>query len=121
MNRKIALRALRNLCTFVGAIALISYFGNFAVDLRHWYVTLASAFVCSVLWFGFYLMEQRGGFTQVLAGFSRPRTSSSAELQSPAESAIPTVELPASSEPQVTTPNPLPWLKPHVKKVAGAK
>ncbi len=47
MNRKNALRALKNLCTFIGAIALFSYFANWAVDLRHWYVTLASFLMCS--------------------------------------------------------------------------
>ncbi len=47
MNWKSALHALKNLCTFVGAIVLFSYFANWAVDLRHWYVTLASAVMCS--------------------------------------------------------------------------
>jgi hypothetical protein len=53
MSRKNALRALKNLCTFIGAIVLFSYFYNWTVDVRHWYVTLASAFMCSVLWLGF--------------------------------------------------------------------
>jgi hypothetical protein len=60
-RRKIALRSLKNLCTFVGAVALFSYFYNWTVDTRHWYVTLASAFACSLLWLGFYLIEVHGG------------------------------------------------------------
>src|SRR6267142_457857 len=42
-------------------IALLSYFYNWTVDTRHWYVTLASASVCSLLWLGFYLIEVHGG------------------------------------------------------------
>src|SRR2546427_6439726 len=57
MTRKIALRSLKNLCTFIGAIALFSYFYNWTVDTRHWYFTLASAFVCSILWLGFCMVE----------------------------------------------------------------
>src|SRR5947208_1295182 len=86
MNWKLALRALRNLCAFIGAIALFSYFANFAVDLRHWYLTIASAFVCAILWLGFYVIEVRGGITQVALRFSRLRPTSrtkSAELPSP--------------------------------------
>ena len=60
-RRKIALRSLKNLCTFVGAIALFSYFYNWTVDTRHWYVTLASAVACSLLWLGFYKVELYGG------------------------------------------------------------
>ena len=60
-RRKIALRSLRNLCTFVGAVALFSYFYNWTVDTRHWYVTLASALACSLLWLGFYKVELYGG------------------------------------------------------------
>src|SRR6266853_2177842 len=56
-RRKIALRSLKNLCTFIGAIALFSYFYNWTLDLRHWYVTLASDFMCSILWLGFYMIE----------------------------------------------------------------
>jgi len=56
-RRRIALGAFRDLCAFVGAIALFSYFYNFAIDTRHWYVTLASAFVCSILWLGFCMLE----------------------------------------------------------------
>jgi hypothetical protein len=123
MTRKIALRSLRNLCTFIGAIALFSYFANFAVDLRHWYFTLASAFVCAILWLGFYVIELRGGVTQVAWGLSRLRIKS-AELPSP------TTELPAlpadppaddsdAGKPQeVRSPNPLPWLNPHPSQTA---
>lgn len=59
MSRKIGLRSLKNLCAFIGAVALFSYFYNFFVDLRHWhwYVTLTSAFVCLILWLGFYMVE----------------------------------------------------------------
>ncbi len=105
MNRKIALRALRNLCAFIGAIVLFSYFYNWAVDLRHWYVTLASAVMCSILWLGFYVIEERGGVTQVALGISRLLTK--AELPSP------TAELPAlpADPPEVTPPNPLPWVR----------
>ena len=60
-RRKIALRSLKNLCTFVGAVALFSYFYNWTVDTRHWYVTLASAFACWFLWLGFYMIEVHGG------------------------------------------------------------
>ena len=57
---RIALRSFRDLCAFVGLIVLVSYFYNWTADIRHWYVTLASAFVCSVLWLGFYLLEAHG-------------------------------------------------------------
>jgi hypothetical protein len=60
-RRKIALRSLKNLCTFVGAVALFSYFYNWTVDTRHWYITLASAVACSLLWLGFYMVELYGG------------------------------------------------------------
>src|ERR1700736_4460829 len=60
-RRKIAFRSLKTLCTFVGAVALFSYFYNWTVDTRHWYVTLASAVACSLLWLGFYLVELYGG------------------------------------------------------------
>ena len=60
-RRKIALRSLKNLCTFIGAVALFSYFYNWTLDTRHWYVTLASAFACSLLWLGFYTVELHGG------------------------------------------------------------
>jgi hypothetical protein len=60
-RRKIVLRSLKNLCTFVGAVALFSYFYNWTVDTRHWYVTLASAIACSLLWLGFYMVELYGG------------------------------------------------------------
>jgi hypothetical protein len=83
MNRKSALRAVNNLCAFIGAIVLFSYFANWAVDVRHWYVTLASAFMCSVLWLGFYVIEERGGVTQLALGLSR-LLKKSAELPSPA-------------------------------------
>lgn len=60
-RRKIALRSLKNLCTFIGAVALFSYFYNWTVDTRHWYVTLASALACSLLWLGLYMLELYGG------------------------------------------------------------
>src|SRR6266404_9298704 len=105
MSRRNALRALTNLCTFFGAIVLFSYFANFAVDLRHWYVTLASAFVCAILWLGFYVIEVRGGVMHLASELSRLLTK--AELPSP------TAEPPAlPADPhEVTAPNPLPWLK----------
>ncbi len=113
MNRKNALRALKNLCTFFGAIALFSYFGNWAVDLRHWYVTLASAVMCSILWLGFYVIEVGGGVMQVISGLSRLRKS---ELPSP------TAEVPAlPADPPPTAPNPLPWLSPHPSQAIAEK
>ena len=106
MNRKIALRSLKNVCAFIGAITLFSYFVNWAVDLRHWYVTLASAFACSILWLGFYVIEEHGGFTQIVLALSRLRKS--------AGSPSPPAELPAlpADPPEVAVPNPLPWLRP---------
>ena len=86
MNRKIALRSLKNLCAFIGAIALFSYFYNWTVDLRHWYVTLASAFACSILWLGFYLIEVHKVVPIVRAILSARWT----DLQEPTESALPT-------------------------------
>jgi hypothetical protein len=114
MNRKNALRALKNLCTFIGAIALFSYFANWAVDLRHWYVTLASFLMCSILWLGFYMIEVRGGITRVASGLSRLRKS--------AEPPSPSAEVPAlpADPPPVTAPNPLPWLNPHPSQAAIA-
>lgn len=54
---KIALRSLKNLCAFVGAVGMFSFFYNWTVDIRHWYITLASALACAILWFGFYFIE----------------------------------------------------------------
>ncbi len=117
MSRTNALHALKNLCTFFGAIVLFSYFANFAVDLRHWYVTLASAFVCAILWLGFYVIELRGGVTQVALELSRLLTK--AELPSPtAELSVDPPALPADP-PEVTAPNPLPWLKHPSQAIAG--
>ena|SRR5260221_7861296 len=104
MNRKNALRALKNLCAFIGAIALFSYFANWAVDLRHWYVTLASFLMCSILWLGFYVIEVRGGVTQVAVGLSRLRKS--AELPSPNCRASSVASRSATCD-----NDPLPWLK----------
>jgi hypothetical protein len=119
MNRKNALRALKNLCTFFGAIALFSYFANWAVDLRHWYVTLASAVMCSILWLGFYVIEVRGGVMQVALRLSRIRTMP--KLPSPAAPPV-LPAAPPSSRPatEVTAPNPLPWLSPHPSHAAVA-
>jgi hypothetical protein len=125
MSRKNALRALTNLCTFIGAIALFSYFANWAVDLRHWYVTLASAVVCLILWLGFYVIEKRGGVAQVISGVLR-LWAKSAELPSR------TTEIPAlpadhstagshAAEPEMTAPNPLPWLNPHPSQAIAGK
>jgi hypothetical protein len=91
MGRKNALHALKDLCTFIGAIALFSYFYNWTVDLRHWYVTLASAFMCSILWLGFYVIEARGGVTRVVLAISRLLTKS--------ESSSPTSELALPANP----------------------
>jgi hypothetical protein len=119
MNRKNVLRALKNLCTFFGAIALFSYFYNWTVDVRHWYVTLASVLVCSILWLGFYVIEVRGGVMQVALRLSRLRTVP--KLPSPtAPPVLPAA--PPSSRPktEVTAANPLPWLNPHPSHAAIA-
>jgi nuclear transport factor 2 (NTF2) superfamily protein len=69
---RIALRSFRDLCAFVGLIVLVSYFYNWTVDIRHWYVTLASAFVCSGLVLGFYVLEaHRDAVTRVSLTFAR--------------------------------------------------
>ena len=60
-RRKIALGAFKNLCAFIGAITLFSYFYNWTVDLRHWYVTVGSAFVCLIVWAGFYANRSSQG------------------------------------------------------------
>jgi hypothetical protein len=120
LSRKIALRSLKNLCTFIGAIAMFSYFYNWTVDLRHWYVTLASSFVCMILWLGFYVIELRGGVTRIASGLLHlwsDAEESTAELP-----ALP-AEPPANdsvAEPQaVTAPNPLPWLNPPPPRTAS--
>src|SRR5258708_34415836 len=105
MSRRNALRALTNLCTFFGAITLFSYFANFAVDLRHWYVTLASAVMCSILWLGFYVIEMRGGVMHLASELSRILIK--AELPSPPELPV----LPADPPSEVTSPNPRPWVQ----------
>jgi len=112
MSRRNALRALTNLCTFFGAITLFSYFANFAVDLRHWYVTLASAFVCAILWLGFYVIEERGGVMHLASELSRLLTKAST-TELPA--------LPANPPSEVTAPNPLPWLNPNRSQAAVAE
>jgi hypothetical protein len=69
---RIALRSLKHLCTFIGAIALFSYFFNLSVDTRHWFITLASAFVCSILWVCFYMFEvHRDAVSRVLLSLTR--------------------------------------------------
>ena len=120
MNRKSALHALRNLCAFIGAIVLFSYFYNWAVDLRHWYVTLASAVMCLILWRGFYVIEVRGGVTQVISGLSRLRTMP--KLPSPTAPPVLPTAPPSSraARTEVTAPNPLPWLSPHPSQAAVA-
>jgi hypothetical protein len=94
---------------------LFSYFYNWTVDLRHWYVTLASAIACVILWLGFYVIEVRGGVMQVALALSRLRKS--AEVPSPG------AELPAlpANSPEVTPLNPLPWLNPHPSQAIAGK
>ena len=125
MNRTTALRSLKNLCTFIGAVALFSYFVNFAVDLRHWYVTLASAIACAILWLGFYVIELRGGVAHVVAFLlSRIRTTNelpSADVQGPDVESAQAAEIPDLPSDLATDPpvnpapnppaNPLPWLR----------
>jgi hypothetical protein len=115
MNRKLALCALKNLCTFIGATALFSYFFNWAVDIRHWYVTLASAIVCAILWFGFYVIERHGGVAQV---FSQVRSHWQAKTELPVQ--MPLTFEAASVEPHVADAHQeaqaaprLPWLNPQ--------
>src|SRR5258708_3234886 len=119
MSRTIALRALKNLCTFIGAIVLFSYFANWAVDLRHWYVTVASFLMCSILLLGFYVIEVRGGVKQVALGLSRLRESElpSPDAEHPALPADPPSSRAVKSE---TAPNPLPWFRPHSSQGAVA-
>lgn len=76
---KITLLSLKNLCACVGAVGMFSFFYNWTVDIRHWYITLASAFACSIIWFGFYFAEVHkeavNSLTQAVAGWlSRLRT-----------------------------------------------
>jgi hypothetical protein len=120
MSRTNAVRALKDLCTFIGAIALFSYFYNWTVDLRHWYVTLASAIMCSILWLGFYVIEVRGGITQVISGLSRMRTMP--KLPSPTAPPVLPAAPPSSGavKTEVTAPNPLPWINPHPSQAAVA-
>jgi len=88
---RIALRSLRHLCTFIGAIALFSYFFNLAVDTRHWFITLASAFVCSILWVFFYMLEvHKDAVTRVLLTIKQASLEWLSHLRSkPAESPSP--------------------------------
>jgi hypothetical protein len=132
-RQKIALRALRNVCAFIGAIALFSYFYNWAVDLRHWYVTVGSAFACCILWLGFCMIEARGGVTQVALGLARLRVKSmhTSEFSSATEPQAPIAEVaalpndPSSASTHADTearaPNSLPWLDPvpPLRKAAG--
>jgi hypothetical protein len=119
MNRKNALGALKNLCTFIGAIALFSDFANRAVVLRHWYVTLASFLMCSILWLGFYVIEVRGGVMQVALRLSRLRTMP--KLPSPTAPPVLPAAPPSSRAAKTeAAPNPLPWLNPHPSQAAIA-
>ena len=89
-RRKIALRSFRDLCTFIGAIVLFSYFYNFSVDTRHWLFTVASAFGCSILWLGFYMFEaHKDTVTEVLLSLKRVVLKSlSPERTKPSESPL---------------------------------
>ena len=118
MDRKLALRALKNLCTFIGATALFSYFFNWAVDIRHWYVTLASAVVCAILWFGFYVIERHGGVARV---FSQVRSHWQANAELPVR--IPSTSASVPLEPHIADAHQeeqaalrLPWLNPQRSK-----
>jgi len=80
---RIALRSLKHLCTFIGTIALFSYFFNLAVDTRHWFITLASAFVCSILWICFYMLEiHKDAVTRVLLTVARASRERLSHLRS---------------------------------------
>ena len=114
MTRKIALRSLKNLCTFIGAIALFSYFYNWTVDLRHWYVTVASAFVCSILWLSFYMLEiHKDRVTSLLLAVKRVALKWLSVLRTKPELPSPTGELPALPADPPATTAPLPWLRPR--------
>lgn len=94
-RRRTALRSFRDLCAFIGLIVLVSYFYNWTVDARHWYVTVASAFVCSVLWLGFYVLEaNRDEVARVSLTFARVASRRLSRLRAkPAEASLPgTVE-----------------------------
>jgi hypothetical protein len=131
-HRKIALHSLKSLCTFIGAIALFSYFYNWTVDTRHWYVTLASAFACSLMWLGFYMAElYGGGLTNLSLRLARVASAWlsahvwTKQLKLPFPDAREPLEGPAEAPkeriPAVTTANEfpqpaptLPWLsRPH--------
>jgi len=122
MSRQIALRAFKDLCAFIGAIALFSYFFNWATDLRHWYFTLASAVFCLILWLGFYVIETRGGVRQVVSeiasGLSGLRAQKELPSASPEAVEPASTDPPVAAEPELTSPtdirpNPLPWLRPR--------
>jgi hypothetical protein len=107
------------LCAFIGAIALFSYFYNWTVDLRHWYMTVASAFVCSILWLIFYVLEvQKRRVTRLSLAVKRVALGWLSDLRTKPAELPPTGELPtlpadppaASAEP---APNPLPWRPPQ--------
>jgi hypothetical protein len=130
-RRKIALRSLKNLCTFIGAIALFSYFYNWTVDTRHWYVTLASAIACSLLWLGFYMIEVYGGgvthFSRTLARAASGWLSVhlwTKQLKLPFPEAMALNEEPKEQIPTATTANELPqppvalpWLsRPNLRR-----
>ena len=115
MDWKIALRAFRNLCAFIGAIVLFSYFANWATDLKHWWVTLASLVTCLILWLGFYGIERLGGVMSVASRLSSLRTKPAEPIPSATEvPVLPAVPPIASSaaDPEVRPPHPLPWLYP---------
>ena len=122
MTRKIALHSLKNLCAFIGAIALFSYFYNWTVDLRHWYVTVASAFVCSILWLSFYMLEVHKDRVRVALKWV-------SDLRAKPELPSATDERPTDPPARVvepdgvttTTPNPLPWLRPRPPQAAEKK
>ena len=129
-RRKIALRAIKNLCTFIGAIALFSYFYNWTVDTRHWYITVASALACSLLWLGFYKVELYGGgvthlslrLARVAQGWLsahiwtkqlRLPFPNALELKAEPKEGIPAVNPPSGSPPAPT----LPFLsRPHLRR-----
>jgi hypothetical protein len=129
-RRKIALRAIKNLCTFVGAVALFSYFYNWTVDTRHWYITLASAVACSLLWLGFYMVElYGGGVTNLSLRLARVAQGwLSAHLwtkqlklpfpEAPESKEEPKEGVPAASPSSGSTPAPtLPFLsRPHLRR-----
>jgi hypothetical protein len=51
------IRALWNTCAFYGSIAVLSFFWNCGLDLRHWYMTLLGIVAFAGSWKGFHFFS----------------------------------------------------------------